>query len=825
MRPRLLALLALCWPSGALAQGWGDFLANSPGPLVRGHHDLDGPDGCKKCHVLGEGVVNRQCKDCHKTLAKSAMHTGFGEKKKCVDCHTDHKGRSANISDWGQVGGRRDFEHDRTKFSLTGVHAEVACTKCHKQKLATGRTSFMGLDSTCVGCHGNVHEFTSKDLLGKCVDCHGEGGKRKKMKSADLFFNHGDRAGLPLIGKHAEAECRDCHKGAKMSLKRKRVCSSCHQKDSPHGKGFIRADCSQCHSIDVFSKPSFSHEKTKFPLRGQHDTKRCSKCHDSPKKKPARNCEGCHGDPHRERFSQFTCATCHALGGKKKIESFDHAKDAKFALTGKHTRLECRSCHRGKGPTRFEKLGVGKECRTCHTHEKAHDGQFDDKQCTACHVEGGSKKLDFDHQKDTRFALVGLHQDVECAKCHEAGNYRNDKLRCVQCHEDSHKGELGDKCDRCHSPEVKYKETVFDHDHQSQFALVGLHQKVECAKCHPNRKYKTNQLRCADCHFDDDPHKAQLGVECEKCHIPVKGAPKFEHDLMTDFALTGVHKDTKCGYCHQPKIDPPPQVGWNKGVELGKLDLHFPTMGGGCADCHFDVHEGGYGKECSTCHNTESFEASRKVHDTGAFRLMGRHDQLACVTCHTENRKLAGVGDQCFVCHQKDDTHNNALGFECGGCHQQTEWLPARFNHTLAGYPLRGMHAAALCRDCHRVGVYAGTPRDCQQCHQTAASAVIDPPHGPEMTECETCHTEVSFSPARPIHPWYELAGVHRTNRCTSCHIGGTYLGTPRECIGCHQGDYLDPRNEPNHVLESFSMDCTECHTQLTWMGARVPMP
>jgi hypothetical protein len=511
------------------------------------------------------------------------------------------------------------------------------------------------------------------------------------------------------------------------------------------------------------------------------------------------------------------------MGGKQKIEQLNHGRDAGFALTARHAALGCRDCHRGAGPTNFERLKQGAECRGCHTHEKAHDGQFEDKQCTSCHAEGGSKKLDFDHQKDTRFPLVGLHQKVKCQKCHEGGEYRSNKLECASCHEDSHQGQLGDKCQRCHSSEVRFEDTTFDHDRQSRFELVGLHEKVECAKCHPSRRYKTHKIHCADCHHEDDPHQAQLGINCAKCHVPEKGAPKFEHDLMTSFALLGRHQETECSYCHQPKMETPPPVGWTKSATLYRLDLSFPKMGKVCADCHFDVHAGGYGKDCSSCHNPSSFEASRAVHDTGAFRLAGRHDQLACVTCHTENRMLSGIGAQCFVCHQKDDEHNNSLGFECGGCHQQVEWLPARFNHSLTGYTLRGVHAATPCRDCHRVGMYQGTPRECRECHGTSAMSVVDPPHGVEMTECETCHTEVAFAPARPAHPWYPLAGIHQTARCSSCHIGGTYAGTPRECIGCHQTDYLDPKNDPNHVIEAFSTDCSECHTQVTWQGATRP--
>ena len=59
--------------------------------------------------------------------------------------------------------------------------------------------------------------------------------------------------------------------------------------------------------------------------------------------------------------------------------------------------------------------------------------------------------------------------------------------------------------------------------------------------------------------------------------------------------------------------------------------------------------------------------------------------------------------------------------------------------------------------------------------------------------------------------------------RCSSCHVGGAYAGTPTDCIACHEGNYIDPRNNPNHVLEGYSVECTECHTEITFKGAQPP--
>ena len=815
-----------------LAQGLSSFLDNSPGPLAKGHAEWDDAKRCEKCHELGGGATPKRCLECHEDLAKlisakRGLHGRFGDRK-CVECHLEHKGRAAQITSWDDpaVGGRREFPHRKTGFELVGVHEQVACTKCHLKKLKSLRTSYLGLEDTCYGCHGDVHRFTSKDLRGQCQDCHGaDGGRAKRMLAKDLPFDHAERAGLALVGKHGETDCAKCHEDGNMAL-RKRTCATCHASDSPHGRTFRQSKCADCHSPQRWKDVSFSHED-KFPLRQRHAKASCSKCHKSLKKPPAKACASCHPKTHKKRFDALKCATCHGLGGSKSAQRFDHAKRAEWALTGKHTELACRSCHRGSRPWRFERFEDGADCMGCHAHEDAHNKEFDDKRCQECHVEGGSRQLAFDHQKDTRFPLTGLHFELgaqgKCEKCHPDQKFRTEKLKCNQCHEDSHDGELGAECDRCHVTEVKFAALDFDHDRLSRFALIGLHTQVECAKCHPERKYKNGKERCVDCHKDDDPHAGALGEGCERCHVPEKSAPKFDHD-MTAFSLTGMHLETDCARCHQPAPPSPPALGWTKGLPLPKLDLHFPKMGSTCAECHLDVHEGRYGAGCDSCHDTSDFHRAAPAHDTGAFRLLGRHDELPCGRCHAGGRILTGLLSQCVECHIADDVHNNTLGPTCGDCHQQFGWTPARFNHAVTGFALRGVHRLAQCRDCHGVGVYAGTPQACEACHQADAMRAPDPTHGVEMmTDCARCHQEAGFVPAKLYHPWRPLRGAHTLARCSSCHVGGAYVGTPTECIACHEGDYIDPRNEPNHVTEAYSTDCTECHSEITFVGARPP--
>ncbi|MGE5424046.1 MAG: hypothetical protein ACM3N9_01710 [Syntrophothermus sp.] len=72
--------------------------------------------------------------------------------------------------------------------------------------------------------------------------------------------------------------------------------------DSPHGKDF-KVSCSQCHTSESwkFEKSiySFNHDKTVFPLTGQHEIVSCRSCHRSLVFSEAPGaCNACHTDLH-----------------------------------------------------------------------------------------------------------------------------------------------------------------------------------------------------------------------------------------------------------------------------------------------------------------------------------------------------------------------------------------------------------------------------------------------------------------------------------------------------------------------------------------------
>ena len=324
-----------------------DFFRVSPGKLTESHAKWDNDEGCTQCHELGGGVTNARCLGCHdhKQL-KQSIAAGKGlhakHKGRCTRCHTDHKGRSRNITDWKPVGGRKDFNHAQTGYLLSGKHGTIACTACHKKRLKSGRVSYLGLSGRCVSCHGNLHRFTRSDLKSNCELCHPSGSVSRQMTSQNTSFDH-KTTGVELGGKHQGARCNQCHRKGNMKGRSKaRTCKSCHR--SPHGRAFASKNCTSCHRPDrSWNRPTAEspHNRAGWPLLGKHKKTKCAGCHRAKKMKVSRRCASCHRDPHRGRFSGKQCETCHHIAGKDSVR-FDHSGLTGFALLGKHMKLGCR---------------------------------------------------------------------------------------------------------------------------------------------------------------------------------------------------------------------------------------------------------------------------------------------------------------------------------------------------------------------------------------------------------------------------------------------------------------------------------------------------
>jgi len=464
--------------------------------VLRGKHEKV---ECAKCHVVNKKFreAPQKCSACH---AKDDVHKGsLGPK--CADCHTENNWKEAR------------FDHDTTRFPLTGKHADVHCDDCHKDK------QYKNTPMDCYACHRKVDDQKGhKGLFGeKCETCHGT----KAWKPSK--FNHDTDTKYPLRGQHKTVVCKDCHTGNLYKDKLSEDCYACHKKDDKH-KGSLGTQCESCHTEKTWKEAlRFDHAKTDFPLLGKHVDVKCGDCHKSLAYKDApKDCFSCHekDDKHRGTLGK-ACADCHQEKDWKSTQQrFDHQR-TRFPLKNAHaaSSVQCVDCHKDLQSFRNTSLA----CVTCHRKDDKHQGQLSEK-CDSCHNDKAWRGTSFDHA-NARFALTGAHLKVECKSCHESLRYRDAPSDCYACHkkDDKHKQAYGEPCASCHNTR-SWAVWSFDHNVRSKYKLEGAHGKVACASCHTlpapaGKPIASLSTTCVSCHRSDDAHGGKFGQRCEQCHV------------------------------------------------------------------------------------------------------------------------------------------------------------------------------------------------------------------------------------------------------------------------------------------------------------------
>ncbi len=475
----------LVYPSTTAAQ------LLSPGKLAAPHGDLNGLRRCTNCHALGErGISNDKCLDCHTLLRKAIVerhgfHAGVYQRN-CAECHKDHYGEEFALVRFDTA----SFDHTAVGFKLVETHGTIQCRDCHKRPLIS-------------------------DPLVRAVK--GEHGAL-------------DRTFLGL--------------GT--------TCVACHVADDPHRGQFGDRGCQECHSETVWDgADGFDHDQARYRLTGLHRRARCEDCHDRSATGPETSyvryaglsyasCTSCHDDVHRGRMGG-TCASCHSTAGWHRLDRarfegrFDH-EVTEFSLVGKHSEIECGSCHdRGRAEREGLRLTfraaaqlneyprpVAAECTSCHLD--FHAGAFlkseDGAACQSCHTQVGWLPTTYDiarHNGGSTFTLTGAHLVTPCQDCHtdpDAGNrvlrFRFEDSDCRSCHEsqDPHRAQFaGRPCTSCHGTD-SFSIESFDHA-STRYPLDGAHRDVSCNDCHALerdsdgrefRVYKPLGTECRDCH-------------------------------------------------------------------------------------------------------------------------------------------------------------------------------------------------------------------------------------------------------------------------------------------------------------------------------------
>jgi hypothetical protein len=506
----------------------------SPGELCKAHADLEGASNCTKCHEVGNKVTREKCLACHKEI-KTNIDAGKGyhassevKGKNCASCHNDHHGRDFQIIKFN----KKAFNHDKTGFSLKGVHAKQDCNACHNAqrikdpelKKRTG--TYLGLQQECLSCHTDFHQ---SKLSSKCTECHNFDSWKNAKR-----FDH-SKTHFPLLGKHMTVGCIECHKtemvnGKKVQRFKGLVfnnCTGCHQ--DVH-KGKFGQNCKECHTEESFhfnkEMKAFNHDKTSFKLIGKHKQVDCKECHKGSLMTPLKhnNCFDCHKDYHKGEFntknSKPDCIECHTNDGfTPSTFTVEKHNKGKFKLEEAHLATSCNACHKKDGKN-WTFRNIGSRCVDCHQNE--HKGFIEDKfmsneDCQACHTVKSWKVEKFDHDK-TGYTLEGAHATTACSDCHYGKNengvrtqqFKGLSKECSSCHKDSHVGQFAvngkTDCTSCHGLD-KWENSKFDHN-TSRFKLDGAHATVKCEECHKQVvdekgkyiAYKFADISCASCH-------------------------------------------------------------------------------------------------------------------------------------------------------------------------------------------------------------------------------------------------------------------------------------------------------------------------------------
>jgi len=495
------------------------------------------------------------------------------------------------------------------------------------------------------------------------------------------------------------------------------------------------------------------------------------------------------------------------------------------------------------------------------------------RQCTQCHPPAGSKE-----RMDDR--CLACHQEIAMLRGEKRGLHgRVSAQACAKCHPDHGGAEFEMIAFEEGSPEK------FDHA-RSGYALEGAHARVECRACHEPRKQRAAvaaklkvsdrgrswlglDTACTGCH--GDPHRAQLSLDCQKCHTVAawKPASRFDH-AKTAYPLSGRHAALACAKCHASE----PLPGGATAAGAAAVTRWKPLSHAECAPCHRDPHAGRFGGACSKCHTTDDFRRLNTAsfdHARTRYPLRGAHATVACASCHDPVKAWGAkpAFARCDACHR--DAHAGqtaragAATPDCAACHDVAAFRPSTYSvaaHRESPYPLEGAHARAECALCHakaaaaaaatlgpaRIPLHPEHAR-CTNCHgDPHAGRFSRGGERPRNEECMACHDMERFAPSHvdvASHASYRFAleGAHRAVPCASCHreLAGTHAaaGTPgrtlaaaargrdpvlprlafhddrRRCAECHEtphGRQFEARRDRGA--------CESCHTQAAWTPA-----
>lgn len=734
----------------------------------------------------------------------------------CENCHT--------AAGWRPIRRVLEFDHNKTKYPLRGMHEKVQCTQCHS------KPEFAEVGKNCQDCHADIHQ---RKMGTDCASCHTVLGWQIATQQ---IKDHQNR--FPLLGAHAAVPCEECHKNAAVGQFQglSTDCASCHLRDfqntaNPnHPSANFSTKCETCHSADSWLGAKFDHAgaPANFPLTNGHANVPCASCHINNNYNlqiAPSDCghSGCHLTTWQQTnnpvhsaagpvFALANCANCHTTKGWD-AANFDHSSTG-FLLVDGHANVPCTTCHINNNyglqiaPTDCGNSGchLTKWQQTNSPPHPTSGPAFGAANCAHCHTPKGWDAASFDHSV-TGFLLTNGHANVPCASCHVNNNY----------------------------------------------ALQMAPTDCGNSGCHLTKWQQTNNPT----HPTAGP--AFAAANCAHCHT-TKGwdAASFDHSV-TGLALTGTHASptpTPCLACH---------VSNNYSLNSADcIGCHLtawsstPAFGGSVPD-HIKSGFPTTASACATCHSITKWADGKFDHSAFGFPLTNAHALVSsggkvpgCTSCHISNNYSLNIAPtDCgnSGCHLSDwqktnnPTHAAAgaafASSNCATCHNTISWNTTTFDHSVTGWALTGTHSdpvKAPCSACHISNNYNLTSTDCYGCHQAAWNSTPSfggnvPDHlkaGFPTSLCSTCHDTVTWTNSTFNHAstGFPLTNKHTTVACAACHINNNYnlqIG-PRDCgnSGCHLSTWQQTNN-PVHSTAGpafAAANCANCHTTAGWDAA-----
>ena len=585
----------------------------------------------------------------------------------CDNCH--------KVSAWRPIKANPEFDHDKTRYPLRGMHEKVECTQCHVKPV------FTDVGRNCQDCHADVHQ---RRMGTNCAQCHTVQGWNVAVQQVK---DHQNR--FPLLGAHAALQCEDCHKRAAVGQFQglSTACISCHQTDfqktsNPnHVTSKFPQNCEMCHTFDSWLGATFNHAgpPANFALAGAHATVACTSCHIGG---VFTNFKGRVSSP-----TDCGNSLCHLSTWQQTNNPKHSTSPAVFPIAN------CATCHNTTAWTTaiFDHSTTG--FPLTNSHQMAPAGKVS--ACTDCHV-------------NNNYNLTIQPTDCGNSGCHLTTWQQTNN----PTHATGGTAFAAANCSTCHNT-TTWTTAIFDHS-TSGWPLTGSHQMAPAGKANA----------CTDCHVNNNYNLTSANTDCYGCHQAAwNSTPTFGGNVPNH--ITAGFPTSLCSTCHDTVV-------WSDG-KFDHTATGFPLQGphmlpprttvtgavgsmvNACTDCHIGAnYTTGYPTtDCYGCHQTYFINA--QTYGTNVPNHVTANYPTTCVSCHTTWVTTAWLGavfnhtyfriphngSSCSDCHI--NSTNYAI-FSCiSACHTgnspHTNQTNTNSQHGgVSGYT----YNATICVNCHK---------------------------------------------------------------------------------------------------------------------------